>query len=118
MTKIMQKLKKVVATVSAAITSTMLTVGAYAAQPTTGGELASSKAYTGTQSLLNDLSGILLVAAPIVGTACIIYFAIRRSAADEMDQKKWNQRIIIAIVSIIIAVVASSLISVITSYYT
>lgn len=82
-----------------------------------GGELASSKAVTGTKALLNDLSNVLLVVAPIAGTACVIYFAVRHGAADEMDQKKWKQRIIVAVVSIVIAVVASALIKVLVSYY-
>lgn len=82
-----------------------------------GGELASSKAVTGTKALLGDLSSILLVVAPLVGTACIIYFAVRHGAADEMDQKKWKQRIIVAAVSIVVAVVASALINVLVSYY-
>lgn len=82
-----------------------------------GGDLASSKAVTGTKALLGDLSSILLVVAPLVGTACIIYFAVRHGAADEMDQKKWKQRIIVAAVSIVVAVVASALINVLVSYY-
>jgi hypothetical protein len=34
-----------------------------------------------------------------------------------MDQKKWKQRIIVAAVSIVVAVVASALINVLVSYY-
>ena len=82
----------------------------------TGG-LESSKAVTGTTALLNDLSNIMLVVAPIAGTVCIVYFAIRHGAADEMDQKKWKQRIIVAAVSIIVAVVASALINALIGYY-
>lgn len=82
-----------------------------------GGNLASSKAVTGTKALLNDLSNVLLVVAPIVGTVCIIFFAIRHGAADEMDQKKWKQRIIVAAVSVVVAVLASALINVLVGYY-
>ena len=66
---------------------------------------------------LDDLSNVLLVVAPIAGTACVIYFAVRHGAADEMDQKKWKQRIVVAVVSIVVAVVASALIKVLVSYY-
>ena len=46
----------------------------------------------------------------------IIYFFIRRSAADEMDQKKWNSKIVVAIVSWIGAVIASATLNLISRY--
>ncbi len=110
----MKKLKKIISMIAAMATSAMLAISANAEG---GGQLASSKAVTGTKALLGDLSSILLVVAPLVGTACIIYFAVRHGAADEMDQKKWKQRIIVAAVSIVVAVVASALINVLVSYY-
>lgn len=109
----MKILKKIASTITAMASSAIIAVAANAE----GGELASSKAVTGTKALLGDLSSILLVVAPLVGTACIIYFAVRHGAADEMDQKKWKQRIIVAAVSIVVAVVASALINVLVSYY-
>ena len=96
--------------IMAMATSAMLAITANAE----GGDLASSKAVTGTKALLDDLSNVLLVVAPIAGTA---YFAVRHGAADEMDQKKWKQRIVVAVVSIVVAVVASALIKVLVSYY-
>ena len=96
--------------IMAMATSAMLAITANAE----GGDLASSKAVTGTKALLDDLSNVL---APIAGTACVIYFAVRHGAADEMDQKKWKQRIVVAVVSIVVAVVASALIKVLVSYY-
>jgi len=96
--------------IMAMATSAMLAITANAE----GGDLASSKAVTGTKALLDDLSNVLLVVA---GTACVIYFAVRHGAADEMDQKKWKQRIVVAVVSIVVAVVASALIKVLVSYY-
>ena len=109
----MKKLKKIASAITAMASSVIIAVAANAE----GGDLASSKAVTGTKALLGDLSSILLVVAPLVGTACIIYFAVRHGAADEMDQKKWKQRIIVAAVSIVVAVVASALINVLVSYY-
>ena len=81
------------------------------------GDLGSSTLATGMSNLLNDASTVLLGLAAVVGTVCIIYFCIRRSAADEMDQKKWNNRIVTAVVSTIGAVIATSLLSVITGYF-
>lgn len=109
----MKILKKIASAITAMASSAIIAVAANAE----GGALASSKAVTGTKALLGDLSSILLVVAPLIGTACIIYFAVRHGAADEMDQKKWKQRIIVAAVSIVIAVVASALINVLVSYY-
>lgn len=109
----MKILKKLASAITAMASSASIAVAANAE----GGDLASSKAVTGTKALLGDLSSILLVVAPLIGTACIIYFAVRHGAADEMDQKKWKQRIIVAAVSIVVAVVASALINVLVSYY-
>lgn len=108
-------LRKLSAVLFAAACGIITTLPASAASGS--GNLSSSIAVTGTQNLLADLSNILLIIAPIVGTACIVYFAIRHGAADEMDQKKWKQRIIVAAVSIVVAVVASALINVLVSYY-
>ena len=107
----MKKLKNTAAALTAAVTSAVISAAANAE-----GGLAASKAVTGTKALLNDISNILLV-APLVGTACIVYFAVRHGAAEEMDQKKWKQRMIVAAVSVVVAVVASALINVLVGYY-
>ena len=107
----MKKLKNTAAALTAAVTSAVISVAANAE-----GGLAASKAVTGTKALLNDISNILLVVAPLVGTACV-YFAVRHGAAEEMDQKKWKQRMIVAAVSVVVAVVASALINVLVGYY-
>ena len=64
-----------------------------------------------------DATTWLMVLAPVVAGLLIIYFCIRRSAADEMDQKKWNNRIVVAIVSCIGAVLGSATLNIIISYY-
>ena len=71
----------------------------------------------GTEKLFGDITTWLLVLAPIVATMLIIYFCIRRSAADEMDQKKWDNRIKVAIVSCIGAVLGGAMLKLILSYY-
>lgn len=108
----MNKIRKIAAAIIAAITTAATSICAFA-----DGGIASSTAVTGTKNLLNDVSNALLVIAPIIGTVCIIYFAVRHGAADEMDQKKWKQRIVVAAVSIIVAVIASALINVLIGYY-
>jgi len=88
------------------------TMPAYAAP-----KVKDSKLVKGTEKLINDVTVWLMVLAPIVAGLLIIYFCIRRSAADEMDVKKWNNRITTAIVSCIGAVLGSALLNLIIGYY-
>ena len=81
------------------------------------GDLGNSDIVKGTVNLLNDITSILLWIAPIAGIACIIYFQIRKSAADESEQKRWQDRTITAVVCIIVAVCASALIKLIVNNY-
>lgn len=76
-----------------------------------------SQLVKGTEELITDVTTWLMVLAPIVTGLLIIYFCIRRSAADEMDTKKWNNRIIVAIVSCIGAVLGSATLNIIIGYY-
>jgi len=48
--------------------------------------VSDSKIAKGTQKLIQDVTTWLMVLAPVVAGLLIIYFFIRRSAADEMDQ--------------------------------
>lgn len=79
--------------------------------------IQGSKIVKGTEKLIGDATTWLMVLAPVVAGLLIIYFCIRRSAADEMDQKKWNNRIVVAIVSCIGAVLGSATLSIIIGYY-
>lgn len=79
--------------------------------------VSDSNIVKGTERLFTDITTWLMILAPIVGELLIIYFCIRRSAADEMDQKKWNNRIIVAIVSCIGAIVGSATLNIIIGYY-
>lgn len=79
--------------------------------------ISDSKIAKGTEKLIQDVTTWLMVLAPVVAGLLIIYFCIRRSAADEMDQKKWNNRIVVAIVSCIGAVLGSATLNLIIGYY-
>jgi len=79
--------------------------------------VADSKIAKGTERLIQDLTTWLMVLAPVAAGLLIIYFFIRRSAADEMDMKKWNNRIVVAIVSCVGAVLGSAILSLIIGYY-
>lgn len=79
--------------------------------------ITQSKLAKGTERLIKDATSWLMVLAPVLAGLLIIYFCIRRSAADEMDQKKWNNRIMVAIVSCIGAVIGSATLNIIIGYY-
>ena len=85
--------------------------------PVSASTLATSRLATGTEKLIKDLSAWLLVIAPLVTVAALIYFAIRKGISDEMDHKKWNSRMITAIVCGGIAVCASIIVNLIMDYY-
>jgi ABC-type molybdate transport system permease subunit len=92
----MKPMKYFSTAVCSALVVIMATVSAYAAP-----SVADSKIAKGTEKLIQDVTTWLMVLAPVVTGLLIIYFCIRRSAADEMDQKKWNNRIVVSIVSCI-----------------
>ena len=79
--------------------------------------VAGSKIATGTERLIKDVTTWLIVLAPIAAGLLIIYFCIRRSAADEMDSKKWSNRIVVAVVSCIGAVLGSATLNLVLTYY-
>lgn len=81
------------------------------------GKFAESKLITGTKLLLKDFAGMLLILAPLLGGAVGVYCWIRKGAADEQDQKKWDNRIMVDIIAIIGAMVFSSILTTITTYY-
>ena len=81
------------------------------------GGIGGSQIAKGTEKLIQDATTWLMVLAPVVAGLLIIYFCIRRSAADEMDQKKWNNRIVVAIESCIGAVLGSATLNIIIGYY-
>lgn len=72
---------------------------------------------TGTQKLISDLTNWLLIIAPTVTILLVGYYLLRKSASDEMDAKRWDSRIKVAIICCIGVVVMSGLINVLMNYY-
>ena len=105
--------KRLFGTVLTAFLLLQSSTTAYAA----GGGISSSQIAKGTEKLIQDATTWLMILAPVAAGLLIIYFCIRRSAADEMDQKKWNNRIVVAIVSCIGAVLGSATLNIIIGYY-
>jgi len=87
------------------------------AMPAYAAGVGDSQIVKGTEKLIGDVTTWLMVLAPVVAGLLIIYFCIRRSAADEMDTKKWNNRIVVAIISCIGAILGSATLNLIIGYY-
>lgn len=85
--------------------------------PVSAEDIGSSKLAKGTEKLIQDATTWLMILAPVAAILLVVYFCIRRSAADEMDQKKWNNRITAAIISCVGAVLASATLNLIIGYY-
>lgn len=79
--------------------------------------ISDSKLAKGTEKLIQDATTWLMILAPVVSGLLIIYFCIRRAASDEMDHKKWNNRIVVAIVSCVGAVLGSATLNLIIGYF-
>ena len=103
--------KKLICIITSMLMTTLFNMQAFAS------DVSSSKLAKGTEKLIQDATTWLMIIAPIVAILLIIYFCIRRSAADEMEQKKWNNRITVAIVSCIGAVLTSATLNLIIGYY-
>lgn len=82
-----------------------------------GGKLGSSKLGTGTKQLIEDATSWMIIIAPLVGTLVVIYFFVRKGMSEEMDHRKWQDRINIAIISTVGAFLASVIINLAISYY-
>jgi len=80
-------------------------------------DIQSSKIFTGSMKLLEDVGKALIIAAPVAGVPIIAYFWFRRGAADEMDQKGWNKRIVVALISVLGVELTGVIISVVMYYY-
>ena len=85
--------------------------------PVYSDDVQNSKIVKGTEKLIGDVTTWLMVLAPVVSGLLIIYFFIRRSAADEMDQKMWGKRISNAWICAAVAVAGSGLVQLIMSYF-
>ena len=111
----MGRLKGLAKTAGAAAAT--LAVSFCSALPAHAAGVNDSQIVKGTERLIGDVTTWLMVLAPVVAGLLIIYFCIRRSAADEVDQKKWNNRIVVAVVSCIGAVLGSATLNLILGYY-
>lgn len=104
------KKSKVLLTLGAALFLTITPVFA-------GTDVQSNILFTGGKALITSLTNALVILAPAVAAVLTIYFAIRRSGADEMDQKMWGKRIANSWICAAIAVAGSGLVQLVMSYF-
>lgn len=79
--------------------------------------IQDSVIFTGTQKLIKDATTALMIIAPILGGLLIGFFFIRKSAADEVEQKVWQKRINTTIYSVLGVELASVIINLFVSYF-
>lgn len=72
---------------------------------------------TGTRQLIEDVTSWMTGIGAVVTILMVVYCLIRRNMADEMDHKKWQQRMTVSLVSGIGVIAATSVINVLVSYY-
>jgi hypothetical protein len=112
MREVMKKIKQKISYILTAITITIpLTISASAE------DIKGSKLATGTEKLISDATAWLMIIAPTVGILVMIYCFIRKGASEELDHKKWNTRIIVAIVSSLGALLAAVIVNLLINYY-
>lgn len=82
-----------------------------------GANIQDSNLVKGTEKLIGDITGWLMILAPTLSVLLIGYYFLRKSASDEMDGKRWDSRIKITIICAIGVIIASGLINLIIGYY-
>ena len=75
------------------------------------GGIGSSKLFTGTKSMFNDMKTPLIGLSSVIGIVMIIYNLIRMKMSDDVDTKMYKKRIGIMFVSVV------ALVPTILSYY-
>ena len=77
----------------------------------------NTKLVTGTRQLINDVNNWIVILAPVLTGLLVGYYLIRKSASEEGESRRWDNRIKVACVCCVGVVLASSLINLIVSYY-
>ena len=78
------------------------------------GGIGSSKLFTGTKSMFNDMK---IGLSSVIGIVMIIYNLIRMKMADDVDTKIYKKRIGIILISMVLVVSVVALVPTILSYY-
>lgn len=110
-----RRIKKIKEKLTVAILNVMLCF--YMAQNYVYAGIGSSKLFTGTKRMFNDMKTPLIGLSSVIGIVMIIYNLIRMKMADEMDTKMYKKRIRVILVCLVLVVSVAALIPMILSYY-
>ena len=81
------------------------------------GGIGSSKLFTGTKRMLNDMKKPLIGLSSAIGVVMIIYNLIRMKMGDDVDTKMYKKRIGIILGCLVLVVSVVALVPTILSYY-
>ena len=81
------------------------------------GGIGSSKLFTRTKSMFNDMKTPLIGLSSVFGIVMIIYNLIRMKMSDDVDTKMYKKRIGIILVCMVLVVSVVALVPTILSYY-
>lgn len=81
------------------------------------GGIGSSKLFTGTKSMLNDMKTPLIGLSSVIGIVMIIINLIRIKMSDDVDTKMYKKRIGIILGCLVLVVSVVALVPTILSYY-
>ena len=109
-------MKKLINFIKVSISSILLTFFVFS-NKIYASNIASSQLAKGLDNLLKDLTSWAYKIIPAVGTVLVIYFFIRRGSADEMDIKKWDNRIKTCVISSVGAVLGAVIIDLAIGYF-
>ena len=109
-------IKKAINFIKVSISSLILTFFMFSTK-IYASNIANSQIAKGLDKLLKDLTSWAYKIIPAVGTVLVIYFFIRRGSADEMDIKKWDNRIKTCVISCVGAVLGAVIIDLAIGYF-
>ncbi len=72
---------------------------------------------SGTMSLISDVSSFAQKVIAGAGVIATVYCFIRKAMADDVDQKKWQSRIITSVIATVGGLIAATIINAIGGYY-
>ena len=81
------------------------------------GGIGSSKLFTGTNCMFNDMKAQLFGLSSVIGIVMIIYNLIRMNMSDDIDTKMYKKRIGIILVCMVLVVSVVALVPTYLSYY-
>lgn len=72
---------------------------------------------SGTVQLIDDVSSAMQAIVAVAGGASVCYCFIRKSMADDVDQKKWQSRIITSVIATVGGLLTTTIINIVAGYY-